>query len=275
MTRSSGGVADVSRMCVRVGSIPPVLFCIHALCTWDHSLLVVDWTCHDSQVTIVSLTDATQGNCVCSSAPLFLISFFLFPHFKADLNCRCSSNLPAAEMKACHHQEGKCEDCSRYYLGVGQPASSIYDQGPWMPGGLTKQSAMSGFTSASTHFTSALTALALALALSLSRSLRSRALSALALSPLSRSLRSLRSLALSALSLSHSYTPPPHWAPARFHSWPEVGFPLQAKEKKLFAFRKYMGRRAGTGTTWGTLCVHIGSSHIEPVVILPPLSPLG
>ncbi|KAH3722611.1 hypothetical protein Pelo_18683 [Pelomyxa schiedti] len=32
---------------------------------------------------------------------------------------------------------------------------------------------------------------------------------------------------------------------------------------------------AGTGTTWGPLCVHIESSHIEPVVILPPPSPLG
>ncbi|KAH3757169.1 hypothetical protein Pelo_10990 [Pelomyxa schiedti] len=65
-------------VCVRVGSIPPVLFCIHA--QLSQPLLVVDWTCHDSLVTMVSPTDATQGNCVCSSAPLFLIRFFLFPH---------------------------------------------------------------------------------------------------------------------------------------------------------------------------------------------------
>ncbi|KAH3732254.1 2-isopropylmalate synthase [Pelomyxa schiedti] len=61
----------------------------------------------------VSLTDATQGTALLRFSSGFRL--FIVPP-PAFLNCRCSSNLPAAEMKACHHQEGKCEDCPCPFL---------------------------------------------------------------------------------------------------------------------------------------------------------------
>ncbi|KAH3723162.1 hypothetical protein Pelo_18135 [Pelomyxa schiedti] len=96
------GVVDVSRMCVRLHSTGP----------FPHCKLYAVGVLALGPVTMVSLTGATQGNCVCSSAPLFLI------------RCRptCLLNLLPRTLDARRAD---------------------------------KQSAMSGFTSASTHFTSA------------------------------------------------------------------------------------------------------------------------
>ncbi|KAH3744263.1 hypothetical protein Pelo_14348 [Pelomyxa schiedti] len=117
----SGGVVDISRMCVRLGSIPLVLFthsrCMHmgvlalgpsvtfsssaSHCWW--------WTCHDSLSPWYPLLTPLRG---IACAALFRFS---------------SSGVATCQllMKACHHQ-GKCEDCLCPFLHFQHLVTSFW-----------------------------------------------------------------------------------------------------------------------------------------------------
>ncbi|KAH3767087.1 hypothetical protein Pelo_1036 [Pelomyxa schiedti] len=276
-----GGVVDVSRMRVQLGlhSTGPfsafTLSATHwyAISFSRFTLYSWWWTCHDSLVTVVSPTDATQGNCVCSSALLFLIRFvFFFSRIQPVLKCSVSGTLwhwrvatCQLLLKACNHQ-GKCEDCLCPFSALPALCDLLARLKILFRCRLTcplnllprtldarrtaEQSAMSGFTSASTHFTSALTPLALALTLilSLSHSL------ALAFSH-------SRSYALHGL--LHSTLPQSQRTPLHDVAWPEGGFRLQAKEKNSFFLKVHGDEGAGTGTTWGHCVSTLGASRCD------------
>ncbi|KAH3732791.1 hypothetical protein Pelo_16379 [Pelomyxa schiedti] len=135
MTRRRGtavcGVVDVSRMRVRLGSIPPVLF-THSRCmhmgvlalgpsvTFSSSatgMLFLLFLIHDSLSPWSPLLTPLRG-IACAALLRFSSSdlFFLFPHSTCVemgllFPAPCGAGVATCQllMKACHHQ-GKCVD---------------------------------------------------------------------------------------------------------------------------------------------------------------------